>query len=67
MGPPNLGPLRLDEATGHLANDNEVHVQAALDAAFPAAFLRRTATVIAHRLSTMRGLEPTAAAAGLDA
>ncbi len=40
----------LDEATSHLDNDNEHHVQAALDAALAG----RTAIVIAHRLSTIR-------------
>ncbi len=40
----------LDEATSHLDNDNEQHVQAALDAALAG----RTAIVIAHRLSTIR-------------
>ena len=40
----------LDEATSHLDNENEVHVQAALDHALRG----RTAIVIAHRLSTVR-------------
>ena len=40
----------LDEATSHLDNDNEAHVQAALDTALHG----RTAIVIAHRLSTIR-------------
>jgi ATP-binding cassette subfamily B protein len=40
----------LDEATSHLDNDNEAHVQAALEAAMSG----RTALVIAHRLSTIR-------------
>jgi len=40
----------LDEATSHLDNDNEAHVQAALDEALAG----RTALVIAHRLSTIR-------------
>jgi ATP-binding cassette subfamily B protein len=40
----------LDEATSHLDNENEAHVQAALDAALHG----RTAVVIAHRLSTVR-------------
>jgi len=43
----------LDEATSHLDNDNEAHVQAALDAALAG----RTALVIAHRLSTIRGAD----------
>ena len=40
----------LDEATSHLDNENEAHVQAALEAALHG----RTAIVIAHRLSTIR-------------
>jgi ATP-binding cassette subfamily B protein len=40
----------LDEATSHLDNDNEAHVQAALEVALSG----RTAVVIAHRLSTIR-------------
>ncbi|HUC32297.1 MAG TPA: ABC transporter ATP-binding protein, partial [Ilumatobacteraceae bacterium] len=40
----------LDEATSHLDNENEAHVQAALDDAMAG----RTAIVIAHRLSTIR-------------
>ncbi len=40
----------LDEATSHLDNENESHVQAALDDALR----HRTALVIAHRLSTVR-------------
>lgn len=40
----------LDEATSHLDNDNEAHVQAALDEAMSG----RTAIVIAHRLTTVR-------------
>ncbi len=43
----------LDEATSHLDNDNEAHVQAALDVAMRG----RTALVIAHRLSTIRGAD----------
>ena len=40
----------LDEATSHLDNENEAHVQAAFDEALRG----RTALVIAHRLSTIR-------------
>lgn len=40
----------LDEATSHLDNENEAHVQAAFDAALRG----RSALVIAHRLSTVR-------------
>jgi ATP-binding cassette, subfamily B, bacterial len=40
----------LDEATSHLDNENEAHVQAALEHALEG----RTALVIAHRLSTIR-------------
>ena len=43
----------LDEATSHLDNDNEAHVQAAL----AAALRNRTAIVIAHRLSTIRSAD----------
>jgi ATP-binding cassette, subfamily B, bacterial len=43
----------LDEATSHLDNDNEAHVQAALDTALHG----RTALVIAHRLSTVRNAD----------
>ena len=43
----------LDEATSHLDNDNEAHVQAALDAALHG----RTAVVIAHRLTTVRSAD----------
>jgi len=43
----------LDEATSHLDNDNEAHVQAALDTALNG----RTAIVIAHRLSTVRSAD----------
>ena len=43
----------LDEATSHLDNDNEAHVQAAIDAALS----NRTALVIAHRLSTVRSAD----------
>ncbi len=40
----------LDEATSHLDNENEAHVQAALENALRG----RTALVIAHRLTTIR-------------
>jgi len=40
----------LDEATSHLDNENEAHVQAALEEAMRG----RSALVIAHRLSTIR-------------
>ena len=40
----------LDEATSHLDNENEAHVQAAFDEALRG----RTALVIAHRLTTIR-------------
>jgi len=43
----------LDEATSHLDNDNEAHVQAALDTALTG----RTALIIAHRLSTVRSAD----------
>ena len=43
----------LDEATSHLDNENEAHVQAALEAALRG----RTAIVIAHRLSTIRNAD----------
>ena len=44
----------LDEATSHLDNDNEAHVQASIEAALTG----RTAIVIAHRLSTVRTRRP---------
>ena len=50
----------LDEATSHLDNDNEAHVQAALEAALHG----RTAIVIAHRLSTIRDADRIAVLAG---
>jgi ABC-type multidrug transport system fused ATPase/permease subunit len=43
----------LDEATSHLDNDNEAHIQAALETAME----NRTALVIAHRLSTIRSAD----------
>jgi ATP-binding cassette subfamily B protein len=50
----------LDEATSHLDNDNESHVQAALDEAMHG----RTALVIAHRLSTIRQADRIAVLSG---
>jgi ATP-binding cassette, subfamily B, bacterial len=46
----NPAVVILDEATSHLDNENEAHVQAALDEALRG----RSALVIAHRLSTIR-------------
>lgn len=43
----------LDEATSHLDNDNEAHVQASIETALHG----RTAIVIAHRLSTVRSAD----------
>src|SRR5262245_15343563 len=43
----------LDEATSHLDNDNESHVQASIEVALAG----RTAIVIAHRLSTVRSAD----------
>ena len=43
----------LDEATSHLDNDNEAHIQEALEHALEG----RTALVIAHRLSTIRSAD----------
>jgi ATP-binding cassette subfamily B protein len=47
------GLLVLDEATAHLDSESEVAVQRALDEALSG----RTALVIAHRLSTVRGAD----------
>lgn len=49
----NPAIMILDEATSHLDNDNEAHVQASIDAALAG----RTAIVIAHRLSTVRSAD----------
>jgi ATP-binding cassette subfamily B protein len=45
------GLVVLDEATAHLDSESELAVQQALDSALAG----RTALVIAHRLSTVRG------------
>src|SRR5450759_2592385 len=47
------GPVVLDEATAHLDSESELAVQRALDTALAG----RTALVIAHRLSTVRGAD----------
>ena len=47
------GLVVLDEATAHLDSESEVAVQRALDTALAG----RTALVIAHRLSTVRGAD----------
>jgi ATP-binding cassette subfamily B protein len=47
------GLLVLDEATAHLDSESEAAVQRALDTALEG----RTAIVIAHRLSTVRGAD----------
>lgn len=47
------GVVILDEATAHLDSESEAAVQAALDVALSG----RTALVIAHRLSTVRGAD----------
>jgi ATP-binding cassette subfamily B protein len=47
------GLIVLDEATAHLDSESEVAVQRALDEALSG----RTALVIAHRLSTVRGAD----------
>ena len=49
----NPAIIILDEATSHLDNDNEAHIQAALEHAMEG----RTALVIAHRLSTIRSAD----------
>jgi ATP-binding cassette subfamily B protein len=50
------GLVVLDEATAHLDSESEVAVQRALDTALAG----RTALVIAHRLSTVRGADQIA-------
>ncbi|HZI43965.1 MAG TPA: ABC transporter ATP-binding protein [Ilumatobacter sp.] len=49
----NPAIMILDEATSHLDNDNESHVQASIEVALSG----RTAIVIAHRLSTVRSAD----------
>jgi ATP-binding cassette, subfamily B, bacterial len=49
----NPAIMILDEATSHLDNDNEAHVQASIEVALAG----RTAIVIAHRLSTVRSAD----------
>jgi ATP-binding cassette, subfamily B, bacterial len=49
----NPAIMILDEATSHLDNDNEAHIQDALEHALEG----RTAIVIAHRLSTIRSAD----------
>jgi ATP-binding cassette subfamily B protein len=49
----NPAIMILDEATSHLDNDNEAHVQASIETALSG----RTALVIAHRLSTVRSAD----------
>ncbi len=54
------GVVVLDEATAHLDSESEVAVQRALDNALAG----RTALVIAHRLSTVRGADRIVVLAG---
>ena len=49
----NPAIIILDEATSHLDNDNEAHIQEALEVALDG----RTALIIAHRLSTIRSAD----------
>lgn len=49
----NPAIMILDEATSHLDNDNEAHIQEALEVALDG----RTALIIAHRLSTIRSAD----------
>ena len=49
----NPAIMILDEATSHLDNDNEAHIQEALEIALDG----RTALIIAHRLSTIRSAD----------
>ena len=49
----NPAIMILDEATSHLDNDNEAHIQEALEVALDG----RTTLIIAHRLSTIRSAD----------